>query len=133
MVKFKSSSPKILILGHQLIIASDIYIQLVNLGYPVIGIQRSMSGLLKTIESKLPDIIIIELGHPNALKSIEDAQALMACHHIPVIVISADVSNAIFERLQKINPYAIITMPFTTSSLEKGIYKTIDRINFEAN
>lgn len=133
MVKSKSSSPKILILGHQLIIASDIHIQLLNLGYSVIGIQSSMSGLLKTIESKFPDIIIIELGHNNALQSIEDAKTLMERHHIPVIILSVDISNTTFEHLKKINPYAIITMPFTASSLEKGIYIAIDRINFEAN
>lgn len=125
--------PNILILGKQLVIASDIYIQLLNMGYPVIGIQQSMAGILKSIENILPDIVIVELGHDEILRSIEEAQFLMEYHHIPVIILSANVSHFTYRLLERINPYAIITMPFDATSLEKGIYLTKTRMNFEAN
>lgn len=128
----KSSLPRILIFGGQLIIATDIYIQLLNMGYPVIGIQNHMEGVLKCVEKTEPDIVIVELNYIDKETSITLARTLMERYHIPVILLSADICELSIQQLLRLNPYAIITMPFDPASLKRGIKLTEARILSEA-
>lgn len=111
----------ILIIEDQLIIAADLCLQLLDLGYTIIGVNRSMAHAFQVIEHIVPDIVLMDIGLKEKAGRISGARALMQDHHIPVIVLSAHIDQATFEQLIELQPYAFISKPFDAASLQRGI------------
>jgi AmiR/NasT family two-component response regulator len=123
---------KILIIEDQLIIAADLCLQLLNLGYTIIGVNRSMAHAFQTIEHIAPDIVLMDIGISEKAGRISGARALMQGHHIPVVVLSAHIDRATFEQLIELRPYAFISKPFDAAGLQRGIAFARRRMAAEA-
>ena len=120
-LKLKRQSLKILILANQMIIAADVSLQLSKLGYDVIGINRREEEAFKTIKSNRPDIVLLNIGLKGKRDGLMTARLILERFQIPVVLISADINRAILQRIMRVNPYALITMPFDKKDLKRGI------------
>ena len=122
-------TPKILIIESQLIIAADISLQLLKLGYDVIGINTRSSDALKTIESNRPDIVLMNIKMQGNEGRIRTATIISKIFRIPVIFLSAHTDRELFKPIINAQPYAFITKPFEKKDLQRGLQTALDRMN----
>jgi CheY-like chemotaxis protein len=123
---------KILVIEDQLIIAADLCVQLSDLGYTIMGVNRSMAHAFQAIEHIVPDVVLMDIGLKEKAGRISGARVLMQDHHIPVIVLSAHIDQATFEQLIELRPYAFISKPFDAASLQRGFAFARRRMAAEA-
>ena len=124
---------KILILESQLIVASDVSLQLSKLGYDVIGINTRSEDAFKTIERNRPNLVLmnIEMQGNGSESGISIARIISETLKIPVVFLSAHSGRKIFEHVIKAHPYAFIAKPFDNKGLQRGIETALDRMVVE--
>lgn len=123
--------PKILIIEDQLIIAADMQLELVQLGYEVIGIHQFAEDALLTIQKDKPDFIIIDIGLNGHEDGIDAAQYILANIFVPILFLSHGMNRITFQKMQQIQPYALIPKPFQKADLQRGIQTALNRIAWE--
>jgi CheY-like chemotaxis protein len=123
---------KILIIEDQMIIAADICVQLSKLGYIILGINSCMANAFQTIKKTRPDIVLMNIGVKEKMDRISGAGVLMHSHHIPVIVLSYYIDPTTFQQLMELRPYALISTPFNSAGLQRGIASARQRMAKEA-
>jgi AmiR/NasT family two-component response regulator len=126
-----TQAPKILILESQMIIAADVSLQISKLGYEVIGINTQLEGILKTIESNRPDIVLMNLKPEETEERIKTAYFILKNFHIPVVFLSAHTDQEIFKKVINAQPYAFISKPFEIKDLQRGLKTALDRMDAE--
>ena len=70
-------------------------------------------------EQKRPDLILLDLHLPdfNGHVALERIQELPNCKNVPVIVVTADITQAERDRLKALGAWAYITKPFNVPDL----------------
>lgn len=101
----------ILIVEDQFIEANDLRSILENEGYLVCGIARSVARALELINSKAPDIIIIDILLQGAPTGIDLARQIMS-RNIPFIYLSANSNNSTFIEAKQTQPDGFLVKPF---------------------
>lgn len=125
-------APKILILESQLIIAADVSLQLLKLGYDVIGINIHAGDTLENIENNRPDIVLMNIKMQDKEERIRTATIISKIFRIPVIFLSAHTDREIFKQVINAQPYAFIAKPFEIKDLQRGLETALDRMNIES-
>ncbi|MFT6334410.1 MAG: AmiR/NasT family two-component response regulator [Saprospiraceae bacterium] len=125
---FKYTTPKILILGNQMIIAADVSLQFTKMGYNVIGIINQFKGVLKLIEENRPDIVLMNIENNGKANSLNVARYISKKIHIPIVFLSANSSEDHFKEVLEIQPYAHINIPFKIKDLKRGIETALSRM-----
>ncbi|MCB0663765.1 MAG: response regulator [Saprospiraceae bacterium] len=120
--------PKILILESQMIVAADVAIQLHKFGFELIGINQRMSDAILSIELHRPDIIVMNLAPGSSTGGIYTAKMLSEKFRIPLVFISAQTDRSFLQQLIPLNPYALITKPFSSADLHRGLQTTLHRM-----
>lgn len=80
-----SRKKSILIVEDELIIAANIAMQLVDLGYEVIGKISRTDEVLPSIRDCIPDIILMDINLKSDIDRIELAQLIHKENKIPII------------------------------------------------
>ena len=120
-------TPKILILESQMIVASDVSLQLSKLGYDVIGIHTKSEDAFKTIQNNRPDIVLMNIEMQGKGSGIGTAKIISEIFQIPVVFLSAHTGRELFKHVIKAKPYAFIAKPFDKKDLKRGIETALDR------
>jgi len=128
---YTHQSPKILIIESQMIVASDVSLQLSKLGYDVIGINTRSADALKTIENNRPDIVLMNINRHGKENGIRTARMISETFQIPVVFLSAHSGREILKRVINVHPYAFISKPFDKKDLQRGIETALDRMAVE--
>ncbi len=124
-----SSSPiKILIVEDEMIIAADISMQLTKLGYQIIGIQTKAEGLLQTITTNRPDIILMDIVLAGNLDGIDAAILILENDPIPVVFLTSNTEDTTFERALAAKPFAFISKPFRVSEIKRTLELIENRV-----
>ena len=123
--------PKILIIESQMIVASDVSLQLSKLGYDVIAINTRSADTLKTIENNRPDIVLMNINMRGKRSGIRTARVISETFQIPVVFLSAHSSQEIFKQVINAQPYAFISKPFDKKDLQRGIETALHRMGAE--
>lgn len=122
---------KILIQESQMIIAADLALQLLKLGYEVIGINTRADDTLKAIKNNRPDIVLMNIKMQGNENRIRTAGIISKTFRIPVIFLSAHTDKETFKQVIHAQPYAFVTKPFERQDLQRGLKIAIDRMNAE--
>lgn len=120
--------PKILILESQMIIAADLSLQFLKLGYEVIGINTCSEDAFKTIVDQGPDIVITSIQLRGRVNGIQTARTILKDFHIPVVFLSANTDVEVFKSIIEMQAYAYISKPFEEKDLQKGIETALNRM-----
>ncbi|MBT0607387.1 LytR/AlgR family response regulator transcription factor [Aequorivita echinoideorum] len=124
---------KILIVEDEMVIAANISLQLIELGYDVTGIIPRGEEALENIAIDRPDIILMDIQLKGNLDGIATAQQIHKRFAIPIIYLTANTDEAHFNRAKETHPYAFISKPFKKLDLQRAIELTVDRISIERN
>lgn len=122
---------KILIVEDEMVIAANISLQLVDLGYEVIGILPRGEEAVSHIKIELPDIILMDISLKGNMDGIETAQCIQKQFSIPIIYLTANSDESHFNRAKETHPYAFISKPFKKLDLQRAIELTVARIQLE--
>ena len=127
----RQAAPKILILERQMIIAADLSLQLLKLGYDVIGINTCPEDAMKTLASNRPDIVLIEMELRGNAEGLRTARIILERFQIPVIFLSASIDRNLLDGILATRPYAFIGVPFEKKDLKRGVETTLLRMAAE--
>ncbi|MCB0663764.1 MAG: response regulator [Saprospiraceae bacterium] len=125
------STPKILMVEDDMIIAADISMHLTKLGYQVIGIHTQAEAAIQVIESNRPDIILMDIVLSGKMNGIQAAHVILENHKVPVVFLTSNSDDATFQQAIAAKPYAFIAKPFQKSDLERTLQLTLQRIAAE--
>ncbi len=112
---------KILIVEDELLIAKNLANKLKKLDYDVIKIVSSGKAATEFVDSKQPDLILMDIAIKGNIDGIETAAQIRNKHDIPIIFLTAYADDNTLERASKTGSYGYILKPFK----EREVHATI--------
>ncbi|HSJ67542.1 MAG TPA: response regulator [Anditalea sp.] len=120
---------RILIVEDEMILAANISLQLIKLGYEVTGIETRGEDAIHHAIDNNPDLILMDIRLKGRLDGIATAKAIQQKKAIPLIYLSANIDEETFIMAKETNPYAFIAKPFNMLDLERTIALVINQIS----
>ncbi len=109
---------KILIVEDEPLIADDIAFLLEDEGYDVVGKAIDTQEAVSIIESKQPDIILLDISLENDDEDgIDLANKINKDYQIPFIFITSHSDKLTINRVKKTNPCGFIVKPFKPAEI----------------
>lgn len=102
---------KILIVEDELLIAKNLESILIDAGYVVCKIARTVKSALDIIEQESPEIAMLDIYLKGNLTGIELAYTLNK-KNIPFIYLSANSNKSVLDAAKITNPYGFMIKPF---------------------
>ena len=112
---------KILIVEDELIIAEDIKLQLIKLGYRVTGISKTYEKAIALLEEDLPDLLLIDIVLKGEKDGINLAQFVKEKYDLPVIFLTSHADKHTVEKAKKVKPEGYLLKPFKKEDLYASI------------
>ena len=131
-------APRILIVEDEPITAEDLAVQVRNLGMNVIGPANNFANAIVLLtkceaENEIPDLVLLDLGLEQRLDGVALARVIERRWHIPIIIVSANLSHPDLGSLAGLPIYGYVVKPFHPLNLREVILKGLsDSINNNA-
>jgi PAS domain S-box-containing protein len=125
------TSPKILIVEDDNIVAADLQKRLMTLGYDIVGIVTSGEEAIKKAILSSPDLVLMNVRLRGEMDGIEAASTLRFQHGIAVVFLSAVADNDTMKRASKTEPFGYILKPFEERELHTTIEMALNRRELE--
>ncbi len=121
----------IVIVEDEIIIAEDLRITLINLGYNVTGLYTEGQSIIDEIDNISADLILMDIMLNGNLSGIETSEIIQQKHAIPIIYVTAYANTKILQQVKKTNPFGYIVKPFEERELHATIELAFSRENEE--
>jgi CheY-like chemotaxis protein len=122
-----AAPPRILIVEDEVIIAMEIEARLENAGYLVCGLVTTGDEAVSAAREKSPDLILMDITLRGAMDGLEAADRIKAEKSIPVIFLSASVSDDILGRIREFRKGQYISKPFDETDLLSSVRRVLGR------
>ena len=126
---------KILIVEDEAIIAMEIENQLQSLGYQVTSLVDTGEKAIKKAEEDKPDLILMDIILDNDDDGIETANKILAFTDVPIVYLTAQEDDAVFERAKITKPFGYLLKPFNDRDLnlvvETATYRQDQKIKLD--
>jgi signal transduction histidine kinase len=113
---------QVLIVEDEIIIAKDIELTLLDLGYEVSAIVVAGEEAIQAAATLRPDIILMDIKLQGHIDGIEAAKRIYSQWYIPVIYLTAHADTATVQRAKVSCPYGFVIKPFD----ERELYTSIE-------
>jgi DNA-binding LytR/AlgR family response regulator len=111
----------VIIVEDMQLIAEDISSKLKKHGMQVAGIYSTGEAALESLDSCVPDLILMDIQLAGALDGISTAKLIMDKFALPIIYLSDFIDNATVDRATKTLPANYLAKPFNESDLIRSI------------
>ena len=115
-----SGKVKILIVEDEGVVAEDLRLTLIGMGYDV-SVVCSWELLLDKAEEEQPDLLLMDISFGRCDDDIKVSESLRDRFDIPVIYLSCYTDDATFQRLLLTGPFAFLLKPFDSQRLRQTI------------
>lgn len=112
---------KILIVEDEILVATDIEESLESLGYTVQGIADTGLKAIESVETELPDLVLMDINLKGEMTGIEAARTIIQKHDVPIIYLTANADIDTVNKAKVALPYGYIIKPFTDKDLQTNI------------
>ncbi len=112
---------QILIVEDESIVAKDIQNSLKNLGYGVLGVSTSGEKAIEEIETKKPDLVLMDIMLKGGMSGVEAANIIRERFNIPVVFLTAYADDSTVNKAKLAEPYGYIIKPFKEKELQTTI------------
>ncbi len=112
---------KILLVEDDSIAARHLFQSLPRMGYQVTAVVHTGEEVTKNIEETMPDIILMDITLGGKIDGISAVEKMRAQIDIPVIYLTANSNNEVFERAKDTEPYAYLVKPYEMLQLQNAI------------
>lgn len=124
-------SLKVLIVEDEPLIASDIHFTIIEAGYSVIGIAHTSVKALDMINTRNPDIVLLDISIKGDQNGIDIGQQLKTKYRIPFIYVTSFADKNTLEMAKETLPYGYIIKPFKDKDIPTAIEMAMFRYNAE--
>lgn len=114
-------SAKILIVEDESIIALNIKEILMSFGYTVVGIAANSEKAFRLVESKHPDLILMDITLQDREDGIMLAEKISEQISVPIVFLTANDKNQTIDKAITVKPYGYILKPFKDVELKTAI------------
>lgn len=111
------SKASILIVEDEALVADDIARMLTQEGYTVFGIADNAEDVLKILDKKVPDVILLDIN----IKGDQDGIELSSALKVPFIYLTSYYDQHTIERASKTKPAGYVLKPFSNKDLMVNI------------
>jgi CheY-like chemotaxis protein len=125
MTSSPAAPPRILIVEDEVIIAMEIESRLESAGYAVCGLVATGEDAVRTAREQSPDLILMDITLRGAMNGLEAADRIRAERSVPMIFLSASVSDEILRRIREFRTGQYISKPFEESDLLSSVQKAL--------
>jgi len=121
------SAAQILVVEDEIIIAEDLQIKLIRMGYSVPVLVSSGEDAIKKVKEYNPDLILMDIVIHGNMDGIETVEKIHSMFDIPVIYLTAYADENTLERARITEPFGYLLKPFKERELlitiEMALYK----------
>ncbi|MGE5657267.1 MAG: EAL domain-containing protein [Actinomycetota bacterium] len=112
---------KILVVEDEYIVAIDIQISLIKLGYDVPETVDSGEAALEKVLELQPDLVIMDIYLSGEMDGIEAARQISESLNVPIVYLTAYADEATLARAKLTAPFGYILKPFEERELRTAI------------
>lgn len=109
---------RILIVEDQKLLAEQMKLNLISLGYIVLGLASDSQTALEMAKDLRPDLILMDINLEGEVDGIETAKILKDDLDMPVVFITGETDEYLFERAHVTEPFGYIIKPMKVRELE---------------
>jgi len=125
------SGSSILIVEDESVVALDLKLQLLELGYAVPGIAASAEQAIAQATRHQPDLVLMDVRLQGAMDGIEAAEVLRKERSVPVIFLTSHSDSETVARAARTAPYGYLTKPYQLKELRAGIEVALTKARME--
>lgn len=123
---------RLLIVEDEAIVAHDIQMQLVELGYETVGrASRGEEAVVLAGELR-PDLVLMDIQLKGKMDAIAAAEAIRTQFSLPIVFLTASSESDPKEAMMLTEPFSCIRKPFLEADLRKAIEMTLSKHKAEA-
>jgi diguanylate cyclase (GGDEF)-like protein/PAS domain S-box-containing protein len=115
------TNAKILLAEDDAIAAHYLHQSLQHLGYQVTGVVHTGEDVIKKVAENLPDIILMDIVLGGKIDGICAVQIIHTEVDTPVIYMTGNYDNEVFERAKHTDPYAYLVKPYELYQMQNAI------------
>ena len=117
----KPQKNRILVVENEGLVAMDITECLQSAGYDVVATANCAADALKYVDTKHPDLILMDIMLDGVMDGIEVAGIIRLRTSLPVIFITAFTTRDLLDRAKLTQPFCYLTKPFEDRELLANI------------
>lgn len=121
------STPKILIVEDEAIVAQDIASCLIKMGYVVAAIVASGEAAIAAATTTQPNLVLMDIMLQGESNGITAAEQIRSQLNIPVVYLTAYADDETLKRAKATLPFGYIIKPFKEQELKATIEISISR------
>jgi len=121
----------IMIVEDEIIIARELEMRLLDMGYDVSGLVATGPKAIKCVAENPPNLILMDINLKGEMDGIETAAQIQSHHSIPIIYLTAFTDEKTLERAKLTEPYGYIVKPFAERELHANIEMALYKHNAE--
>lgn len=125
------STPTILIVEDERLIALDIKHRLNRLGYSVVAIADSAENALEAVVQHQPDLVLMDIYLNGDTSGIEAAASFQREYQLPVVFLTAHADRPTLIQAKAIRPFGYIVKPVEDHDLSTAIEIALSRYQAE--
>lgn len=118
---------KIMIVDDNLLVAEDLKVTLVQIGYTVVAIAKDGEKALKKADECLPDLVLMDINLGTGIDGIETASKIREKYDSIIVYLTAYTDEKTLKRAKMTEPHGFIVKPFDEkelkSTIEIALYK----------
>jgi CheY-like chemotaxis protein len=115
------STPHILIVEDEGIVAEDLRMLLKRLGYVVTGTCDSGEDAILAVTHMPPDLILMDINLAGRMDGIETAERIRSSLGIPIVFLTAYADGATLDRARNVAQYGYVMKPFESREIRLSI------------
>lgn len=125
------SKVKLLIVEDEMIIANDMKLMLMSVGYDVCGIARSAEKAMTFLTEHRPDLVLLDINLGKGMEGINLAKMIREKINMPLIFCTSYSDNRTVTEAKQVRPNGYLLKPFTKDDLYVAIEMAL--LNFTNN
>nr|WP_281722731.1 ATP-binding protein [Nitrosomonas nitrosa] len=125
------STPRILVVEDESIVALDLQSRLIRLGYQVVGIANSGDAAIQMVAENCPNLALMDIRLRGGMDGVDTAGQLRERFGVPVIYLTAYADEPTLERAKITEPLGYLLKPFEERELHSTIEMALYRIEMD--
>jgi len=98
-----------------------------RIGFEFVGLGTDTDTSIREIGEKRPDMVLMDIDMPGSVDGIGAAEIITKKYNIPVIFVTANSEDSVFERALKTAPYGYVLKPITRDTLRTVVHMGYSR------
>lgn len=115
------SNTQIVVVEDEAIVAKNIELELISMGYAVAATAASGEEALQKVAQVHPDLVLMDIALKGSLDGVQTAEQIQERFDVPIIYLSAYADEQTLQRAKKTGPFGYLLKPYEEKELQTTI------------